>query len=226
MAGAAIIYSDGFGHPFAETSAALADVLRGHGWMPSIENDFDTALAGLDGAGLLIVNALRWSMTQHEKYAPHRDQWGFVPTAAQMERIDGFVKAGGGLLVYHTATICWDEHPVWRAVMGGGWTWGVSHHPPFGDVEVELTSEGRALSAGPARFSLLDEVYHHLDPAPDCRLLATAGSAEGPQPVAWLRRHGAGRVAVDALGHDRRSLDAPGHKALLDAMIAWLDGSD
>lgn len=222
MAGRAIIYSDGYSHPFAETSPILADLARGHGWSAAIEPSLDGVFARLEGDDLLIVNALRWSMTQHEKYAPDRDQWAVALPDAQMRRLDDHVRMGGSLLVMHTGTICWDNQPGWTAIMGGGWRWGVSHHPPLGPVRVELTAAGRARSDGPSRFEIVDEAYHELSPAADCEILATADAGEGAQPVAWLRRHGAGRVGVDALGHDGRSLRDPGHAALIGAMLSWL----
>jgi type 1 glutamine amidotransferase len=72
------------------------------------------------------------------------------------------------------------------------------------------------------RFEVIDEAYHDLCHADDCTVLATVTIDDGPQPVAWIRRHGAGRVAIDALGHDARSLDHPGHRALLNDMLAWV----
>ena len=86
MAGRAIIYSDGYSHPFAETSPILADLARGHGWSAAIEPSLDGVFARLEGDDLLVVNALRWSMTQHEKYAPDRDQWAVALPDAQMRR--------------------------------------------------------------------------------------------------------------------------------------------
>lgn len=222
MAGTALIYSDGFGHPFAETSAILADMLRAQGWSAQVEGSIEVVLDRLEQIDLLVVNALRWSMTQHEKYAPHRDQWAFRLSSAQADRLDHFVRHGGRLLVMHTGTICWDSQPAWIRIMGGGWRWGISHHPPLGETSVRLTEAGRARSNGPSDFELIDEAYHHLSPSADCEILATAEGEEGPQPIAWIRRHGAGRVAVDALGHDGRSLRSPGHAVLIGAMLAWL----
>nr|WP_053000079.1 ThuA domain-containing protein [Sphingomonas sp. Y57] len=220
--GQAIIYSDGYSHPFAETSPLLADLARGRGWSVAIEASLDAVLERLNVRDLLIVNALRWSMTQHEKYAADRPQWAVALPDAQMRRLDDHVRLGGTLLVMHTGTICWDNQPGWAAIMGGGWRWGVSHHPPLGTVRVALTGAGRAMSNGPAQFDIVDEAYHHLSPAADCEILATADAGEGPQPVAWIRRHGTGRVGVDALGHDGRSLRDPGHGALIGSMLGWL----
>lgn len=108
--------------------------------------------------------------------------------------------------------------------MGGGWVWGHSHHPPLGKIRVSLTADGVEISDGPAHFELLDEAYHNLDPKPDCKILATCEIEDGPQPVVWVRRFGNGRVAVDSLGHDARSINAPGHRELIAAQLNWLKG--
>lgn len=221
---AATIYSGGFGHEFGETSAHLARLAAVHGWNPTIASDVSDMVAALAETGLLVVNALRWSMTQADRYAPHRERWAGALTAGQFDAIDGFVTIGGSLLVVHTGTICWDTTPGWRRVLGGAWTWGRSHHPPLGPVAVALTGPGRAFSSGPDEFTLIDEAYHDLDPSPDCTILATAAVDAGPQPVVWTRRHARGRVGVDALGHDTRSLGHPGHAALLAGLFAWLQG--
>ncbi len=222
----AIVYSDGYNHPFAESGAALCDLVRAAGWRVSAKDSIGAALAELEPADLLLVNALRWSMTQNEKYAPDRAEWAFALPDEDMRRIENHVISGGALLAMHTATICWDNQPSWPQLLGGGWQWGVSHHPPLGPIRVTLTAEGRERSAGLVDFEIVDEAYHHLSPAPDCTILAEVDAGEGPQPVAWLRTVGSGRVGVDALGHDGASLRDEGHAALIAAMLDWLGGGD
>ena len=214
MSARATLFSGGHGHPFAETSAALTEILRAAGWSPDIALTLDDTLAGLADSDLLVVNALYWSMTQHEKYAPFRAALAFWASDAQIDRLEAWVAGGGRLLAMHTACLCFDTQPRWKALLGGGWTWGVSHHPPLGPIRVALT--------GGAGFDLIDEVYHHLAPVPEARIWAQSALEEGPQPVAWTRTFGRGRVAVDALGHDRRSLDAPAHRALIGGLLDWL----
>lgn len=217
-----ILFSGGYNHPFADSSRALADLAVRAGWDVTIKEQLDGALEQLPASGILLVNALYWSMTQHEKYAADRPQWAFHMRDDQIAAIDRFVSGGGRLFVLHVGTICWDTQPLWREIMGGGWQWGRSHHPPMGRIFVDLTPDGEQLSGAATHFELLDEAYHYLDPAPDCRILATCTLDEGAQPVAWTRNYGEGRVAVDALGHDGRSLAEPDHAALIGGMLHWL----
>ncbi|BBE35651.1 ThuA domain-containing protein [Sphingosinicella microcystinivorans] len=218
----ALIYSGGYSHPFAETTSVLSGYAEMSGFALVVEEDIDAAIARLAEVDLLVVNALYWGMTQYERYAPHRERWAYVLPDTHMAALRNFVVRGGALLVMHTGTICWDTQPDWIRLMGGGWSWERSYHPPLGDAVVELTAEGRRYSNGPSHFALVDEVYHRLDPSTDCTVLANGDVGEGAQPVAWVRREGAGRVAVDALGHDARSLTAPGHAALIMGLLAWL----
>ncbi len=220
----AIVYSDGYNHPFAESGAALCDLAHDAGWAVIPVGSIGAALAQLLPSDLLVVNALRWSMTQHEKYAPDRAAWAFALADEDMVRIEDHVTSGGALLAMHTALICWDNQPGWPKLLGGGWQWGVSHHPPLGPIHVTLTAEGRGQSMGPGDFEIVDEAYHQLSPVADCTVLAEVDAGQGPQPVAWLRTVGAGRVGVDALGHDGASLRAEGHTALIAAMLSWLGG--
>ena len=227
MAGRALILSGGYSHPFGESTAALAGVIAEAGYEVVVEEDIDAAIAALDDRpDLLAVNALRWSMTQHEKYAPDRERFAYELPDSHMDALADYVAGGGRLFVLHVSTICFDTQPRWHEVMGGGWTWGHSHHPPMGRITVQLTDMGSELSAGPDTFELLDEAYHNLDPREDCTVLATCEIEEGPQPLAWTRHYGEGRVAVDALGHDARSINAPGHLELIAAQLEWLKDSD
>ncbi len=213
--------SGGYAHPFAETSAVVADLLADAGLEAEVHGTVAEAVGDLPGAAMLVVNALWWSMQQDPKYAPHRAEYARDLADADLAAIVRHVETGGSLLALHTATICWDTQPGWRGLMGGGWQWGRSHHPPLGPVSVTLTAAGAALS-GAGAFSVIDEVYHALNPAFGCTILAQATAGSAPQPIAWTRHQGGGRVAVDALGHDGRSLREPGHAALLRGVIRWL----
>lgn len=218
-----VIYSDGYNHPFAESSAALAAIAHRSSLNVRITQSLGEAMAAArDNRAILAVNALRWSMTQFERYDADRPEWAGALADADLAAMSAYVSGGGALLAMHTAVICWDNQPGWKRLLGGGWTWHQSYHPPLGEIDVSLTPLGTATSTGPEHFRLVDEAYHHLDPEADCEIFAHADSGDGPQPVIWRRRLGEGRIVVDALGHDGRSLSAPGHEALLAALIEWL----
>ena len=219
------------GHDFDAATAALLDVVGGAGLAATVVGEPADAIAALADAeagrrppwDLLVVNALRWRMDV-ERYAHLRDQLGVDLTDADAAVLDGFVRGGGGLLALHTAVICFDAHPTWRALLGAAWDWDRSAHDPVGPVEVAPTRAGadHPVTAELAPFVVVDELYRGLDPVEDVvPLLVGTDAAGATAPVLWARPVGDGRVVTDVLGHGRASLDHPSHRALLASSVAW-----
>ena len=213
-----LVIVGGITHPFAAAGAELAAMLAPRGIESECTEDVEAGLARVARGefDLLTIYALRWSMTQHEKYAPHRARWSFALSAEGRAAIEGHLARGGALLGLHTASICFDDWPGWGRILGGAWRWGRSSHPPFGPVEVRLDARDHPLLAGLGDFELRDEVYGDLDPQPGLVPLAHARATGGGwHPVLWEREVGPGRVAYDALGHDVASLSHPVHRRIV-----------
>lgn len=234
-----LVLSGGVGHPFADTSAALADVLApvlepaGVRTMVADLPDWEDALSDLahmDGIDLVTVNALRWQMTA-PRYDALRADNAYASTSALREGIVSHLTRGGGLLALHTACICFDDWPQWGDILGASWDWDRSFHPLHGNqVALKDSVTGR-------RSTITDELYHDLAVHADREVLATATLPEGlvainlppagpgltgeAQAVMWRRVHGGGRVVVDTLGHDRDSLADATHADALRAAVAW-----
>ena len=219
-----MLLTGGIYHPFDETSALLAGMYRELGVDSVITEDVAEAIAELDTADLLTINALRWRMENHEKYAPHRKRWAFELPEQWAERIDTFVESGGGLLALHTASICFDTWYGYRQLLGGLWDWSTTFHPDLGPVQVEAMGE-HPIVRQVSRFELIDEVYHHLAIGADVEPLLRARVPDGEwQTVAWCHSRGEGRVVYDALGHGPESLECPAHRALLRQGMLWIMG--
>lgn len=221
-----LILSGGIFHPFDETSTVLAQLLEPCGIVSTITTDIEAGLQQLETAGdyqLLTVNALRWLMAG-EKYDPYRDEWQFSLSEQGRQRLANHVSSGGGLLALHTASICFDDWPQWRQILGGVWVWGRSFHPELSQVELEVTACDSPITRGLNDFSLHDEVYHCLEREDDVKPLLTAKvtAADGSQPLLWSRTYGKGRVVYDALGHDSRSILHPSHSRILKRSALWL----
>jgi len=214
-------------HDFAATGAALADIVGNAGLTAAIVDQPDEAAAALrDGEyRTLVVNALRWQM-HGERYDRWRSDWSYSTPPATRRAIAGFVAAGGGLVGNHTASICFDDWPEWRDVLGGVWDWATSAHPPQGPVTAVIDpSTAHPVVAGlPEEFVVDDEVYGDLDLDPAAERLAHARRHDGdePQPVLWAHRYGEGRVVYDGFGHDVASLRHPVHSQLLRQALAWV----
>ncbi|ABD55187.1 ThuA domain-containing protein [Jannaschia sp. CCS1] len=204
MSPRSLILSGGILHPFDQTS----DLIAQHLTLLGIRSEILPVREGLARLGqtsfdLLAVNALAFTMTQHEKYASRRATHSFAISKDEKTAIRSHVQAGGKLLGLHTAAICFDDWPEWRDLLGVAWKWGVSHHPPPCPVRVADTPP----------FDTVDELYCDMSVHPDAEVLLT-GTCDGvaePQPI--LIRFG--NAAYLALGHDKDAVQDPGYVRLL-----------
>jgi hypothetical protein len=222
----ALIYTGGISHPFEESAPILAEVLSEAGFTPRIFWDLEELVLALksDPSALLVVYALRWGMTQNEKYAPDRAQWALHISDAARQAIQAHVLTGGGLLGLHTASICFDDWSEWASILGGGWQWGTSHHPPLGPVQVTV-DRTHPLAQDLTNFVVVDEAYTDLAVAPSAQVIATVTSPGGsPQPCIWTHGYGAGRVVYDSVGHDGASLSEATHRQLIQRGARWAAG--
>jgi type 1 glutamine amidotransferase len=229
----AVVLSGGLTHDFPATTACLAGLLDDAGLDVEVYGGtagVDAALCALPGAALLVVNALRWTMTgpgTPEHYREQAVQEGVSPGPAAREALHRHLGAGGGVLGMHTASICFDDWPGWGEALGGAWVWGESSHPPLGPrVEVSVAAE-HPLTSGLDGFGLVDEVYADLALQPDVEALLSAPTpgTDGPgRPLLWAREHGGGRVVYDALGHHPPSYEVPEHREIVRRAIGWTTG--
>jgi uncharacterized protein len=223
----AVIVSGGPTHDFPATSACLADLLAAHGLTAEIHSDVEAAFRALPGAALLVVNALRWTMTAPgtpDRYRQHAAADGISPSPRARAAVAAHLAAGGGLLAMHTAVICFDDWPEWHQALGARWLWGQSNHPPLGPGVHVQTHPGHPLTDGIPDFVLADEVYSDLDRAPGLIPLLSAsppGRPSQPQPLLWARQQHGGRVVYDALGHHPPSYQVPAHREILSRAIRW-----
>jgi type 1 glutamine amidotransferase len=223
------ILSGGIFHPFARTSEMLAELLTEHGIDSRVTEDIEAGIAGLSHASapaLLSVNALRWRMAG-EKYDEYRDAGFFSLSAAGRKQLSEHVNGGGGLLVLHTGSICFDDWSGWSELLGGCWEWGRSFHPAAGPVEVAVTSEPHPITAGIKGFRLEeDEVYSDLNLGEGLRPLLRASNGENEQPLCWARACGKGRVVYNALGHGEATFRSATFRRLVARSALWALGSD
>lgn len=221
------LISGGIYHDFESSSALLVRAFRDLGFETVVFADPEaamTALAAAPGCDLLTINALRFTMKQHEKYAPLRAQWSFELSASGRAALEEYVRGGGALLGLHTASICFDGWREWPKILGASWTWGSSFHAPAGEVEVECAEAVDPITSGIPQFQVFDEVYRNLEISVDAQPLLRArmrGEREY-HPVCWTHRYGAGRVVYDALGHGPESVGEATHLEVLRRAARWL----
>lgn len=225
----AVIVSGGVAHDFETSSPALARVLGEVGLEAEVTQDVESALGGLAEHAtppLLVLNLLRWSMNV-PRYAHLREQWSLSLGPAERLAILAHLERGGGLLAMHGASICFDDWPEWKAVLGGKWDWSQSSHPPIAEtpVMVHITDPTHPIVIGVDDFPIVDEVYGFLDLEPDVLGLVSAAHSGAEHPLLWAREVLGGRVVYDALGHDTRSYDAPAHRLIVQRAALWASRS-
>ena len=219
-----LILSGGIQHDFPPAARALANCLNAADIQSTISEDLDSTWAGIASGSwdLVTLHALRWRMTQHEKYAPHRDRWAYEIPQVGRAALWSHVQRGGGLLGLHTAALCFDTWDQWGELLGVSWRWGESFHPELGVIHVAPTSTAHPVTEGIAAFDTVDEVYHALNVHTAAPTLLTSMD----QPLFWAYAHapthGLGRVVYDALGHDADAIEQPTHATLLRRSAAWL----
>jgi type 1 glutamine amidotransferase len=224
-----VILSGGHTHSFPTSAPALAALLAERGIESVVEMDPDAAIERVAETqpALLTVYALRWTMQQGDKYAPHRERWGFSLSSDAQAEVEAHLERGGGVLALHTAIICFDDWAGWAAILGGRWVWGRSSHPPYGRVEVRPDEPNHPLLAGLPAFSLDDEAYGDLDLDPAVRPLMHVRAAGGTwHPGLWTHVSRNGRVAVDTLGHDAGAFAHPVHRRIVARAALWAIGGD
>lgn len=197
-------------HPFPATSRRIAMLLGDAGHGVDVREDVDRALASAPEYDLVVVNAGDpWG--DHDDVAP--------PEPAAQQGLSDALSEGVGFLSMHISVASLRQYPSWAEATGAIWVPGASFHPELGTARVSLDRD--ALPGAPDDFDVVDERYCRLQFIGDRTVVARHEGEHGPEPTAWLRNVGPARIAVDVLGHDERSYDSPGHRALLLALATW-----
>ncbi len=218
----ALVLSGGVTHDFPALATELTALLDDNAVSADVREDVEDALAQSADYDLLVVNLLRWRMDSGP-YVAQRERWGLSLGAGSRTALTDFVAGGKGMLALHAATICFDDWPEWKDLVGGRWVWGTSRHPPFGPFDVTVHSDRHDIVAGaPRSFRIEDEAYGFLDLTDDIVPLATATHGGATHPLIWARSVGRGRVVHDALGHAVQGYRTPAHRDIVSAAIRWL----
>ena len=151
-------------------------------------------------------------------------------TGTRREALQGFLKAGKGVVALHAAA---DSHYNWGwyGQMIGGY---FERHPkgtPKGVVTV-VDAKHPATAKLPKTLERNDEWYYYKDFDPTVHVLITVDPAtigEGqpdvnPNPLVWYHNFGGGRVFYSALGHSNESWSEPYMVNLVSGALVWALG--
>ena len=229
-------------HDFGASSCALAEALRGSSADAgpkigtTIVSDPRIAFEMLaeamrteDGFDLFTVNALRWQMDA-DRYAAQRDDFAYALQPHDLDGVEALLQRGGGLVVVHTAVICFDGDLRWQRIVGATWNWSRSSHPSRCALRVTPTNAAHPITNGIDAFQVDDELYQYLDvesgavPLLQANVVGVEGLVQ-PAPVLWARPYGAGRVVTHLLGHDAESIAHAQHRRVLRRSALWAIGA-
>ncbi|MET7818850.1 ThuA domain-containing protein [Micromonospora zamorensis] len=138
--------------------------------------------------------------------------------------LDAFLARGGSLLATHSATIAFPQLANWRSTVGAAWDHGRTFHPPIGTSLIRRTDIEHPITTGLVDFEVHDERYTDLEllDGVDVETLYVHDEGGDTQPLVWARTAGSSRIVYNALGHDTRSYESPGHVELLRRIVLWL----
>jgi type 1 glutamine amidotransferase len=150
---------------------------------------------------------------------------GELPMDATDKRaLVAFVRGGGGLIGFHSATDTFHHWSAYKDMIGAEF----GHHRPPSTQRVIVTDHSTpATHALPASFLIHEEFYvFKRDPRPYVHVLAELDTRPGgpDRPLVWCRRFGRGRVYYDALGHFSATWHNRQRLTLVSGGILWAVG--
>jgi hypothetical protein len=217
-----LILSGGVAHDYARTSPMLAVTLAQVGIDSEIHEDFAVVESeGLAGFDLITLNCVRWTCQQTPDW---RDEWTFELSTRARQGLLQHLAAGRGILALHAATICFDDWPEFRDILGAWWEWGHSGHAPVQEHAVRVVDGGHPITRGLGDFSITDELYTGARLSETVRTLLTGTWNGVIEPLLWTRSWGAARVCYNALGHGVEAFGHPAMERLLQRGALWTVG--
>jgi putative heme-binding domain-containing protein len=148
--------------------------------------------------------------------------WNHQWSDAHLADLDRFLERGGGLIALHSAVIPPKEPQKLAARLGLAWEPGKTKFR-HGPLDLRSTGvAGDAIFAGIERAAFLDESYWPLlGDREQVKVLATQMEDGAPQPMAWTREAGKGRVFCTLLGHYLSTFDDPLFREIFLRALAW-----
>lgn len=190
-------------HPFDRCGEIVKPLLEATGrYQVSITRDLNTLRAG--------------SISAFDAVLDYTD--GGELKKDQESGLVNFVRNGGAFIGLHCAATSFPKSAAYVDMLGSTFA---SHGPAF-EFPVMPTAADSMITRRIQPFRLTDELYL-LDrfQADACEVLATAMWKGKPQPMAYTKSYGKGRVFFLALGHGDAALTHPEFQKLLRRGVDW-----
>jgi type 1 glutamine amidotransferase len=212
------------GHPAAEQARQVATWL-GDGYTYDFREG-RSAFESLDSCDLLVLMGHYFTAMPNQRWAGNLPHEPLLDHHKQA--LEAYVASGRPLLAHHGTVGSYDDWPRYGELVGVSWVWGVSGHPPFGDVAVRVLPTGHQVVAGLNDYTVQDELYYKLAITAGAGAVAHAEATWEGQPQPMVLTHeggrvpGAGRLVYLANGHDMRAFASPALRQLWTNAVRWL----
>jgi predicted dehydrogenase/type 1 glutamine amidotransferase len=196
----------GVWHPFDRCAAIVKHLLESTGrYTISVTNDLNTFRSG--------------SINKFDGVVVYTG--GGELRKDQESGLVNFVKSGGSLIGVHCAAASFEKSAAYVDMLGGTF----ATHGPCMEFPVTLKPSECMITKRIPDFRVTDELYI-LDKfqANGVEVLATAMWKNKPQPMAYTKTFGKGKVFFLALGHDERALMHPEFQKMLRRGVDWTFG--
>ena len=132
-----------------------------------------------------------------------------------LERLDQFVKNGGGILAIHAATASFKQSLPYFDILGGRF---VGH----GKVErFESFNQKSDIFSGILNFTVKDELYIH-ELNDKIKIHFTTKHKDKDVPVVWTYQYGKGKVCYAVPGHTTGSMHNQTYQQILQRGLKWV----
>ena len=135
-------------HPFAGTSARLAEVIDSLGHRVEVSETVEESLCAIDYQRLVVINI-------GNPASPRPISTMIEIQEALLAHLDG----GGGLLGMHVSATSFTTMPRWPEILGGHWVRGTTMHPPLDLARIRLHAGVHPVAGDDTEFEVLDERY-------------------------------------------------------------------
>ena len=138
-----------------------------------------------------------------------------VISTTTLEKLDAFVKNGGGILAIHAATASFKQTLPYFKILGGRFI----GHGAVERFQVKRLESG--IFDGLNDFEVRDELYLH-ELEPDIEVHFTAKHEGKDVPVVWTYRYGKGKVCYAVPGHTTGTMYNETYQQVLLRGLKWI----
>jgi putative heme-binding domain-containing protein len=184
------------------------------------------------GTNVTVTNAWEWPSAEQFASADAIVfyYWNHNWSAERYAQVDAYLERGGGMALFHSATIA-DSEPEKLAERIGlaaqPKTVKYLHTPFTLKFRDQRSDVGGQITRGFKELELLDEPYWPMVGDPGrVEVLATCEVEGAARPLVWTYTKGKGRVFVSIPGHYTWTLDDPVFRVLALRAIGWTAGED